>query len=88
MADWHHVYIPYCTGDLHAGNNPSARVKGVVKEQNFVGYKNINIALQHLLSHAKGINEILLAGASAGGFGVLYNYSQVANAFPGKKLLH
>src|SRR4029079_15086682 len=37
VRDWNQVYIPYCTGDLHAGHAPNKSVPGVIGLQQFVG---------------------------------------------------
>ena len=39
VARWNHVYIPYCTGDLHGGERTNVNVPGVTGEQQFVGYR-------------------------------------------------
>ncbi len=41
VADWNFVYVPFCTGDIHAGNNPNATITGVTGLQQFVGYANV-----------------------------------------------
>jgi hypothetical protein len=28
VSDWSHVYVPYCTGDIHAGNNVTSADAG------------------------------------------------------------
>jgi hypothetical protein len=81
VADWNMVYVPYCTGDVHAGNAPNATVSGVPGTQQFVGYTNVGLYLQRLVPTFTGLTRILLAGQSAGGFGAALEYVQVARAF-------
>jgi pectinacetylesterase len=81
VKDWNFVYIPYCTGDIHAGNNPSGTVSGVTGTQHFVGYHNVGLDLQHIVPTFPGLTQVLLTGISAGGFGAAANYVQVSNAF-------
>lgn len=81
VGDWHHVYISYCTGDLHGGVKTNASVADVQGLQQFVGHQNMSYYLTLLKSYFNGPREIVLAGASAGGFGVLFNYTQVTDAF-------
>ena len=38
VARWNHVYIPYCTGDLHGGARKNATVPGIPGKQQFVGH--------------------------------------------------
>jgi Pectinacetylesterase len=47
LADWNLVYVPYCTGDVHAGNNPKGNVPGVGPQQ-FMGYANLALLLEVL----------------------------------------
>ncbi|MDC3959185.1 hypothetical protein KEG38_35350 [Polyangium jinanense] len=83
VKDWSFVYVPYCTGDVHAGNAPDADVPGGLspKGQQFVGYANIGHYLKRIIPTFKGVTEVLLTGVSAGGFGAFYNYDRVAQAF-------
>jgi len=81
MALWTHVYVPYCSGDLHAGLNENVVVSGVVEPQTFLGYQNIAKVVDYLKPLYPNVVDVALAGASAGGFGVLFNYEQVAKNF-------
>jgi len=81
VRDWNMVYVPYCTGDVHAGSAPDATVPGFPGKQQFVGYANIDLALGRLLPTFTGTTQVLLTGQSAGGFGAALNYVHVARAF-------
>lgn len=81
VRDWTHVYVPYCTGDVHAGNNPDGNVPGV-GPQRFVGYANMGLFLAKLAAAFPATSRVLLTGVSAGGFGSAANYGQVVRAFP------
>lgn len=81
VADWSFVYVPYCTGDVHAGDARDATVPSVSGTQQFVGYENMRLFLQRIAPTFPGTSEVLLAGISAGGLGVAANYTQVARAF-------
>ena len=77
--DWDVAYMPYCTGDVHVGNNvvtyndPS----GVNPPINFhhMGYTNSTEALDFLNGRFPVIGDMLITGFSAGGVasGALYN---------------
>jgi hypothetical protein len=83
VADWSFVYVPYCTGDIHAGNNVTGADAGAgVASQHFVGYTNVGLDLQRIVPTFPGAKQVLLTGISAGGFGASANYAQVAKAFP------
>ena len=80
FRNWSYVYIGYCTGDVHAGDNPA----GVVIEGerlHFTGFRNVRQALRRLVPTFRGARRVLLTGVSAGGFGAAYNYDQIATAF-------
>jgi hypothetical protein len=82
VKDWNFVYVPFCTGDVHAGNFPDQTVSGVSGMQQFVGYVNMTRYLARLAPTFKDVTKVLLTGISAGGFGAAANYPQVARAFP------
>lgn len=81
--DWNMVFIPYCTGDVHAGAQPNGVVPGVLAPQAFVGHTNVTLDLRRIAPAFPGTTEIVLTGISAGGFGAAANYEQVAGAFRG-----
>jgi hypothetical protein len=77
VAGWNYVFIPYCTGDIHAGANPDG-----VGGRNQVGYGNVTRAVTLVAdAYAGQLSRVLLTGQSAGGFGAAYNYDQVAGIF-------
>lgn len=86
FRDWNFVYVPYCTGDIHAGTNASATVRGVLGTQKFVGYSNLQSFLQRVVTIFPNPSQVLLAGESAGGFGAVVNFPQVQRAFPQTKV--
>ena len=81
VKDWSYIYVPYCTGDVHAGNHPDQTLTGVTGKQQFVGYVNVQKDLQRIVPSFPGLTKVLLAGVSAGGFGAASDYVQVAQAF-------
>ncbi len=81
VADWNMVYVPYCTGDVHAGSVPNATLAGVIGPQQFVGYTNMTQYLSRIVPTFPGATRVLLTGQSAGGFGAALNYAQAARTF-------
>jgi hypothetical protein len=73
--------VPYCTGDVHSGNNPAGTPTGLTNAQAFVGYVNVGLYLQRVVPTFPSATQVLLTGISAGGFGAAANYAQVAKAF-------
>lgn len=86
VARWNHVYIPYCTGDLHGGTIEKGIVPGVADPQRFVGYHNVKNILKFIAPYFRNAEDVALVGASAGGVGVLINYPQVVEAFGGRSV--
>jgi len=86
VARWNHIYIPYCTGDLHGGEKENATIPDVPGKQQFVGYRNIRHILNVVAPYFRDAEDVALVGASAGGFGVLINYPQVVEAFGGRSV--
>lgn len=81
--DWNIVYVPYCTGDVHAGDREHVDVPGAnaPKNQMFVGYRNIGLYLQRLVPTFHDATDVVVTGISAGGFGAALNYDRMAQAF-------
>jgi hypothetical protein len=76
MHDATYVFVPYCTGDVHAGSNPSG-----MGGRAFVGYTNVGAYLDYLVPKSTDVRRVVLAGSSAGGFGALLNYDRTQQAF-------
>lgn len=82
FARWSMVYIPYCTGDVHFGTRANVQVPGVAGTQQFVGYHNMQKFIGRVApTFRKQVKQVVLTGASAGGFGTSLNYSMVQDAF-------
>lgn len=68
---WDAVYIPYCTGDVHVGNNvvTYSDPSGVNPPLNFYhyGYHNSVETLDYLAERFSNVDKMLLTGFSAGG---------------------
>lgn len=74
------VYIPYCSSDLWSGTAKNVDLTGKNKTQtHFMGSKIIHHTIR-LLTRKYGLrsaNRVYLAGASAGGIGVLVNIDRI-----------
>ncbi|MEM9694329.1 MAG: pectin acetylesterase-family hydrolase [Myxococcota bacterium] len=80
VADYNFVYVPYCTGDVHAGDNPAGVVEGL-GEQMFVGYANMRLYLDRVVPTFLEADKVLLTGISAGGFGAFATADLVQRTF-------
>ncbi|MCU1279609.1 MAG: hypothetical protein JWM53_3155 [bacterium] len=88
LRGWNMVYVPYCTGDVHAGAREHVDVPGASapKDQMFVGYTNIGYYLRRLVPTFGDSSHVLVTGISAGGFGAAFNYDRIAQAFCGARV--
>lgn len=87
FKDWNWVFVPYCTGDTHSGNHVTQlKFLSSTKTANFVGYANMSRFLYRVGATFPSASRIVLAGSSAGGFGVVVNWWQTAEAFPGVRV--
>jgi hypothetical protein len=78
FQDYSYVYVPYCTGDIHAG---AAVVDFTSGPASFVGYNNLTQFLDRVVPTFPAADRVILAGSSAGGFGAMYNWWHVQQAF-------
>ncbi|MBK8257434.1 MAG: hypothetical protein IPK82_32795 [Polyangiaceae bacterium] len=74
-----YFFVPYCTGDVHAGNNPDAVYDG--QPTKHVGFKNIESYLKRIAATFPNADRVILSGSSAGGFGAGLNLWQAQKAF-------
>jgi len=73
------VFLPYCSGDVFAGNNPSINYAGNIRSH--LGYANVGAYLERIVPTFRGASRVILAGSSAGGFGATFNWSRTQAAF-------
>ena len=90
LRDYHFVALPYCTGDVFAGNmsqaydyDPSEARFDVVHR----GHLNVLGVLAWLYRNYPEDRPVLLTGLSAGGFGAIYNFPDVIERWPRTTLL-
>jgi hypothetical protein len=81
VRDWNFAYVPYCTGDVHIGDNENVTVPGVTGMQQFVGRRNLQAFLNRLVPTFSKADQVLLTGVSAGGFGASSNIEFVQWTF-------
>ena len=89
FKDFTHVYIPYCTGDLHWGNATTAYV-GFAGNTYVIQHKgavNASSALNWTTENVKAPSQLVVAGCSAGGYGAALWSAKIARAYPGARML-
>lgn len=74
FATWTLVFVPYCTGDMHAGD--AVRTYGGVSWEHH-GFRNLEAAAAAIEAMLPRPAEVVVAGSSAGGFGALAAYDLV-----------
>jgi hypothetical protein len=81
FATWNKVFIPYCSGDWHAGLNDEDIEIGK-GESRFMGSKNTRHALAAIVQElGTDFDKVLVTGASAGGVGAMLNFHRFAEVF-------
>ena len=76
MSDWNFVFMPYCSGDLHIGNDPES-----YRNFAYLGYSNTTKMMQRIIPTFAGAGKVVVTGSSAGAFGALGNFPQIADGF-------
>ncbi|MAQ18233.1 MAG: hypothetical protein CMN30_25985 [Sandaracinus sp.] len=78
FRDWNMVYVPYCSGDAHAGT--AADGTGF-DGRTQTGHTNYGQFVARIAATFPDVSQVVLAGRSAGGLGTLVNYPVTASAF-------
>ena len=81
----HMAFLPYCTADLHAGDEQRyyqvdllGNLQGVAHR----GRANTVLFAEQLARSFTEVDQVFLVGISAGGFGAMLNHDAFAAAFP------
>lgn len=77
VKDWTWVYVPYCSGDVYAGQ---AETMVGNKLRVFNGYGNMTAFLERIVPSFTA-DQVMLSGSSAGGFGAAVNAAQTQRAY-------
>ncbi len=89
LADATIVFVPYCTGDVHGGDKvmtyPSLVPGYPDVTWHHVGHANITAFVRRLAPTFPDPGKLVIAGASAGGFGSLANYTTFRAQWPNAK---
>jgi len=80
FKDWNMVYMPYCTGDVHAGDNVANYGGQMFHHQ---GHDNVLAYLKRLGATFPTPAKVAITGSSAGGGGVMTNYPFFRAYWPG-----
>lgn len=83
FADWYHLIVPYCTGDIHWGD--AAVTYGDGEDAITIEHKgavNTRDALDWAQAEFSGPERIFVSGCSAGAYGAVLWAPHLAEAFP------
>lgn len=89
LKDYTHVYIPYCTADLHWGN-ASTNYTGFTGAPYSIEHKgavNAATALNWAGDNVPAPSQVVVAGCSAGGYGAALWSARIAQAYPGARMV-
>jgi hypothetical protein len=77
------AYVPYCTGDLHAGTHVVSMnlPDGGVMPTHFEGALDLDLFLARLVPTFPSVTRVWLLGTSAGGYGTFLSFDRVTHAF-------
>jgi hypothetical protein len=78
---WNLVFIPYCTGDVHAGDAVNDYVGIVPTTWRQGGFANLEAAVARVRAEVPAPGRIVVSGFSAGGFGALVAHDLVHAAY-------
>jgi len=89
FRDWTHVYVPYCTGDLHWGNRarsyPSAGAPTTIQHK---GAVNAAAALRWTSDNVPAPERVTVTGCSAGGYGAILWAPALIARYSGASVVH
>lgn len=77
FKDWNMVYVPYCSGDVFSGT----KTTGGYEDEPQQGYINVTEYLKRVVPTFPNVDQVVLSGSSAGGFGVAFNWMRTQDAF-------
>jgi hypothetical protein len=79
LVEYNWVAVPYCTGDVHAGEDAKRFAEGF---RNFNGAPNLKLMMQYATEQFTGVETLFITGESAGGFGSAASYCTIRDFYP------
>jgi hypothetical protein len=87
LSNWNMIFVPYCTGDLHTGNNvityPNPDASGQPLVFHHDGHKNVLSIVDWVEQTFTNIPQLLVTGCSAGGTASVVNYHFIRKGLSG-----
>jgi hypothetical protein len=83
FKDWFQVFVPYCTGDIHWGNQTSTyQWEGVDHTINHKGFENVSAVLDWIEAGFEKPEKIFVSGCSAGAYGSVMGAAHIHSLYP------
>jgi len=79
FQNWTHVFVPYCTGDVHWGNKTEDYGAFTIEHN---GYNNSLSAMSWIAENITAPSKVAVTGCSAGGYGSLLWSGWLMEYFP------
>lgn len=86
FKDYNFVFVPYCTSDVHIGDNDATYVgSGKAVTLRHRGHANLRAFLKRIGATWARPEKLVVSGSSAGGLGAIMTYDTVRAYFPASK---
>ena len=80
LAGWTIVHIPYCTGDIHWGDQTMTYNAETTIDH--IGRRNVDAVLGWAFDNYPAATQLLISGTSAGAYGAIGYAAEIADAYP------
>lgn len=89
IADYHHVLVPYCTGDIHWGDSEVVYAEGTPSEVPILhkGAVNAQAVLDWMDENYDEPEQVFSTGCSAGAYGAAMWSAHLAEQYPSADLV-
>ena len=77
-----HIYLPYCTGDLHWGDADVTYEPGLTVRHR--GGENARVAIQWMVRNFAEPEQLFVTGCSAGSYASIFWGAKIAEMYEGK----
>ena len=89
FKDWHHIFVPYCSGDIHWGNSVTTykdKSGGAAFKIHHKGAVNTGYVMDWVYKNFPSPEKVFVTGCSAGSYGSVMWAARMANKYPSAKV--
>ncbi len=83
FKDWNIVFVAYCSGDIHFGDNDKSYAGTPTHHK---GWHNARVAEKFAREHFVAPDEVFVTGSSAGAYGAFFNAPLHREIWPASKM--